>query len=105
MESKLFEDVGFDDPTRKAEVKEDLQSNIMEVSFTKKNGEKRVMTCTLVTEAIPLENRPKPLAEGEEPKPAKEHLQSVWDVKAEGWRSFIWANVTAVRVADDIETV
>ena len=29
MESKLFEDVGFDDPTRKAEVKEDLQSNIM----------------------------------------------------------------------------
>ena len=105
MESKLFEDVGFDDPTRKAEVKEDLQSNIMEVTFTKKDGEQRVVTCTLVTEAIPVDKRPKPLAEGEEPKPAKEHLQSVWDVKAEGWRSFIWANVTAVKVAEDLETV
>ena len=105
VNKSIFEDVGFDDPTRKAEVKEQLHSHIMEVSFTKKNGEKRVMTCTLVTEAIPLDKRPKPLAEGEEPKPVKEHLQSVWDIKAEGWRSFIWANVTAVKIADDIETV
>ena len=103
MES-MFEDVGFDDPTRKAEVKEDLQKHIMEVSFTKKDGEKREMTCTLATEAIPIERRPKPLAEGEVPKPKPEGLQSVWDVKAEGWRSFYWDKVTAVKVAN-IETV
>ena len=105
VQMKLYEEIGFDDPERNSEVKEDLRSNIMEVTFTKKNGEQRVMTCTLVTEAIPVENRPKPLAEGEEPKPVKEHLQSVWDIKAEGWRSFIWANVISVKIADDIETV
>jgi hypothetical protein len=105
VQMKLFEDVGFDDKERIAEIKEDLRSNIMEVTFTKKDGEQRVMTCTLVTEAIPVDKRPKPLAEGEEPKPVKEHLQSVWDIKAEGWRSFIWANVTSVKIPDDLETV
>jgi hypothetical protein len=104
MES-MFEDVGFDDPTRKAEVKEDLQKHIMEVSFTKKDGEKREMTCTLATEAIPIERRPKPLAEGEEPKIKNPDLQSVWDIKAEGWRSFFWSRVTSIKIADNIETV
>ena len=105
VQRDIFEDVGFDDKARQEEVKEDLRSKIMEVTFTKKDGEQRIMTCTLVTEAIPIDKRPKPLAEGEEPKPVKEHLQSVWDIKAEGWRSFIWTNVTSVKIADDIETV
>ena len=55
----IFEDVGFDDPLRKEEIKEDLRSKILEVTFNKKDGEERVMLCTLMTSAIPLENRPK----------------------------------------------
>ena len=105
VQRDIFEDVGFDDKTRQAEVKEDLQSKILEVTFTKKDGEQRIMTCTLVTEAIPVDKRPKPLAEGEEPKPVKDHLQSVWDIKAEGWRSFFWSRVTSIKIADNIETV
>lgn len=100
----IFEDVGFDDVTRQAEIKEDLQSKILEVTFTKKNGEQRVMTCTLMTSAIPLEARPKPLVEGETPKPNNPDNQSVWDIKAEGWRSFIWANVISITTSE-IETV
>ncbi len=95
----IFEDVGFDDPLRKEEIKEDLRSKILEVTFNKKDGEERVMLCTLMTSAIPPENRPK------SDKPVNPDLQSVWDIKAEGWRSFIWKNVTAIRPADDIETV
>jgi hypothetical protein len=104
VQRDLFEDVGFDDKDRQAEVKEDLQTKILEVTFTKKDGEERVMTCTLMSEAIPLERRPKPLAEGEVPKPKPEGLQSVWDIKAEGWRSFYWDKVIAVKVAN-LETV
>jgi hypothetical protein len=100
----IFEDVGFDDITRQAEVKEDLQKSILEVTFNKKDGAERVMTCTLMSDAIPLERRPKPLAEGEVQKPKPDGLQSVWDIKAEGWRSFYWDNVTAVKTAE-IETV
>ena len=36
VQRDIFEDVGFDDKTRQAEVKEDLQSKILEVTFTKK---------------------------------------------------------------------
>ena len=74
------------------------------VTFNKINGDKRVMTCTLMTSAIPLEARPKPLAEGETPKPSNPDNQSVWDIKAEGWRSFIWANVISITTSE-IETV
>ena len=37
----IFEDVGFDDPLRKEEIKEDLRSKILEVTFNKKDGEER----------------------------------------------------------------
>jgi len=100
----IFEDVGFDDVSRQAEIKEDLQSKILEVTFNKKDGEERVMTCTLMSSAIPPERRPKPLAEGEEPKVKNPDLQSVWDIKAEGWRSFFWSKVTSVKTAE-LDTV
>ena len=97
----IFEDVGFDDPTRKEEVKEDLRSKIMEVTFNKKDGEQRVMLCTLMTSAIPIEFRPKT----ESTKPDNPNNQSVWDIRAEGWRSFIWSKCNCPRSVDDIDTV
>jgi hypothetical protein len=66
------------------------------ITFTKKDGETRVMTCTLVESAIPEQYRPKPQAEGQERRRRSNANLSVWDINAQGWRSFIFSNVTKV---------
>lgn len=81
------------------------------VTFTKKNGETRVMTCTLSEKLIPTEFQSKPLAEGQEPRKRSTESLSVWDLNANGWRSFIYKNITSVSVilseehADRVEGV
>lgn len=62
---------------------------IITVSFTKVNGENRNMRCTLMPEHI-VDNRVL-LQEGEVPKaprPDNPDVLAVWDVDAQGWRSF-----------------
>lgn len=73
-----------------------LRMGPVTVTFTKKDGETRVMTCTLEESTIPEQHRPKPLAEGQEQRKRSDANLSVWDINAEGWRSFILANVTRV---------
>lgn len=73
-----------------------LRMGLVTVTFTKKDGETRVMTCTLEESTIPEQHRPKPLAEGQEQRKRSDANLSVWDINAEGWRSFILANVTRV---------
>lgn len=73
-----------------------LRMGTVTVTFTKKDGETRVMTCTLQESSIPVQHRPKPLVEGQEQRKRSDANLSVWDVNAEGWRSFILANVTRV---------
>lgn len=68
------------------------------VTFTKKDGETRVMTCTLQESAIPEEHRPKPLAEGQTPRKRSEDSISVWDINAQGWRSFIYKNIINISI-------
>jgi hypothetical protein len=75
-----------------------LRVGPMTVTFTKKDGETRVMKCTLEESAIPEEHRPKPLAEGQAPRKRSEDSISVWDLNANGWRSFIYKNVTGVSI-------
>lgn len=73
-----------------------LRMGPVTVTFTKKDGDERVMTCTLHEDAIPADQRPKPLAEGHEQRKRSDANLSVWDMNAKGWRSFILANVTRV---------
>jgi len=73
-----------------------LRMGSVTVTFTKKDGETRVMTCTLEESAIPKQHRPKTLVEGQEQRKRSDANLSVWDINAEGWRSFILANVTRV---------
>lgn len=84
----------------KQQLKALLREGLVTVTFTKKNGEQRVMTCTLNSNIIPQDQLPKPLAEGAEPRKRNDDNVSVWDVNAGGWRSFIWQNVTDVQVAN-----
>lgn len=74
-----------------------LRHNVVSVTFTKVNGEERVMKCTLQAEHIP--NAPTQNGElvFEGSKTASNNV-SVWDVEANGWRSFRVASVKNVSV-------
>jgi len=71
-------------------MKEELQSGICEVTFTKKNGEERVMPCTLVFDHIPEEHHPK----GTATQHNSQDTIAVWCMDKEGWRSFRVDSVT-----------
>lgn len=64
-----------------------LKSHVCEVTFTKVNGDERVMTCTLMESHLPV-------TQSENQSGARSNTAiSVWDVNAEGWRSFRVGNV------------
>lgn len=86
----------FDTDTGRKWLRDMLRMGPVKVTFTKKDGDTRVMECTLEETAIPEDFRPKPLAEGQTPRKRSEDSLSVWDLNANGWRSFIFANVTKV---------
>ena len=71
-----------------------LREGVVRVSFTKKDGDTRNMRCTLAQDLIPENMQPKGTA-----GPVSESVVRVYDVDAEGWRSFVVANVHSVEVA------
>ena len=65
------------------------------VTFTKKDGTERVMECTTAPSLVPQE----PIVESIEPKKEKkpnDDVCPVYDIKAQGWRSFRWDSVKSV---------
>jgi len=64
-----------------------LREDIYTVTFLKLDGDERVMTCTKSFDIIPEEHRPKT------DKEPKEGTITVWDVNANGWRSFKYDRV------------
>lgn len=70
-----------------------LKEGVVTVEFTKVNGDYRKMDATLHAERMP-----EVVAEVEEKAPRKkdETSLSVWDVNAEGWRSFRWDKIQTV---------
>lgn len=69
---------------------EELQTGTRVVTFTKVNGDKREMTCTLDQTMIP---DPIEIKAEKSPKAVNEEVLPVWDVKAQGWRAFRIDNV------------
>ena len=67
---------------KRAILVEGLKKNVMRVTFTKINGEERVMRCTLHNSVLPEQ----PIS-GIKKKENQETL-SVWDLDNDGWRSF-----------------
>ena len=64
------------------------------VTFNKKDGAERVMTCSLQPELLPAA----PVKESTTVKKENLNTISVYDLNAQGWRSFIIKNVTAVTI-------
>ena len=69
---------------------EQLRKEVLQVTFLKLDGHKRVMDCTKSYDIIPEENKPKT------DKPGKEGTVTVWDINAKGWRSFRYDRVQEV---------
>lgn len=67
-------------------------NNKLLVTFTKVNGDKRTMKCTLLSKFLPAQTD---LEESVQRKVSTDNL-SVWDIDAKGWRSFRVNSVTSV---------
>ena len=72
------------------QMKEELSKGICEVTFTKKNGDERVMPCTLVFDHIPEDRWPS----GTGTQHQSQDTIAVWCMDKEGWRSFRVDSVT-----------
>ena len=70
-------------------LRERLQSGIVRITFDKVNGDRRIMTCTLQEQYLPP-----PAAEEKRPEPKDSF--AVWDLTANGWRSFRLDKIIAI---------
>lgn len=70
-----------------------LRSQVVTVTFTKKNGDQRVMRCTLSPEYFAQDKYKTTLTEDSN---SEKSNCTVWDVDAQAWRSFLWANLTHI---------
>lgn len=72
-----------------SKVIEMLKEGVVDIEFTKKDGTKRLMTCTLMPEKLPNQT------DVEEVTSNSETL-AVFDTINQGWRSFRWDSLEKV---------
>jgi hypothetical protein len=74
------------------ELKSRLHEGVCKVTFTKTNGETRIMHCTLNESMLQAA-----VVEAEEKAPRKENLDVIaaWDVEKKDWRSFRLDSITS----------
>jgi hypothetical protein len=80
---------------QREELLETLRNNVCTITFTKVNGEVRVMPCTLRTDIVPAYKRKTPLKEATDKEKA---TVSVWCIDANAWRSFRFDSVSKVEI-------
>lgn len=77
----------------KDSVRELLRNNYVEIIFTKKDGSKRTMKCTLREgEIIPYEKKTERTAK------VNDSILAVWDLEAAAWRTVNINTIESVRV-------
>jgi hypothetical protein len=79
------------------EIKDALHTNVCTVTFTKVNGDERVMRCTLKEDVLPAQTDLEEHIQKKAKTPNPDVL-AVYDVTAEGWRSFRWDSVKDFKV-------
>jgi len=71
----------------RSEMIEQLETNTCRVIFKKVNGDERDMMCTLRSDIIPAATKSDSITQ-KKVRNINEEVLPVYDVKAEGWRSF-----------------
>ena len=86
-------------PTR-ADLKMQLEQNVIVVDFTKLNGDKRVMTCTLREDMKPSATKTDTMSQ-KKVREISDAVVSVWDLNAKGWRSFRYDRINSIDLVDE----
>ena len=86
----------------KADLKNLLDQSVVVVDFTKLNGDKRVMTCTLREDMKPPATKTDTMSQ-KKVREISDAVVSVWDVNARGWRSFRYDRINSVNIIDEYE--
>ena len=73
-----------------------LHERVVKVTFTKKDGTERVLTCTLNSGLIPQKVTESEVVEGKPERVKPTDSLAVYDVESNGWRSFRWDSVRLV---------
>ena len=77
-------------------ITEVLRQHTLEITFIKANGGERVMKCTLNENIIPIStDTTKAVVKKKQHSP---DVLPVWDIEADGWRSFRWDSIQTVKV-------
>jgi hypothetical protein len=90
---EIVEKTPFGDENGRQWLKDLLHERVVGVTFTKKDGTERVMQATLSENFIPEATNTENSATTR--KKSDEAL-AVWDVEAQGWRSFRWDSIKSV---------
>ena len=70
-----------------------LHQGVTTVSFTKANGDRRDMQCTLNESLLPPRVETVETADVKPVRVENPNVQAVWDIEKQAWRSFKWATV------------
>jgi hypothetical protein len=84
----------------KNDLKHLLGQNVLVVDFTKLNGDKRVMTCTLREDMKPPATKDDAMSQ-KKVRELSDAVVNVWDVNAKGWRSFRYERINTVDIVDE----
>ena len=86
----------------KPDLKNLLEQNVLTVDFTKLDGDKRVMTCTLREDMKPRATKDDAMSQ-KKVREVSDAVVSVWDVNAKGWRSFRYDRINSVNIIEEYE--
>lgn len=74
-----------------------LETEVVEVTFTKLNGDERNMPCTLIPNMLPPAKKDDPLTQ-KKVRNISDKVIAVWAIESKGFRSFRYDRVSKVEV-------
>jgi hypothetical protein len=87
-------------PTRE-ELMEMLRKEVVEVTFTKLNGDERTMPCTLIPGMLPPATKEDTITQ-KKVRELSEAVCAVWAIESQGFRSFRYDRIKAVKILPQI---
>jgi len=98
----MSEKFDFSDVETRNWLRDLLKSEVVTLTFTKKDGTKREMLSTLCEARIPKSEK---TTESAGTRKYSDEAQPVYDVEAKGWRSFRWDSLSMIEFSIGDENV
>lgn len=88
-------EIDYTDANRKQLVREQLAQHVLYLSFRKSNGDLRHMRATLNSDLFEYQHSGNVSSSA---GPFHDQVQAVWDLDAQGWRSFRWERLVSCQL-------